>query len=130
MSENQNRGFSKYNTMSTEELEEILRLDAASAEEDSDTELLLHIMGVLADRKTGITGKTAQESWESFQENYLDEESTEALGQPFFHDVDSLAAFAAQAHNAVDEHIFLIQLGVEGGKGQGLIFVDGHREPP
>ena len=79
MSENQNRDFSKYNTMSTEELEEILRLDAASAEEDSDTELLLHIMGVLADRKTGITGKTAQESWESFQENYLDEESTEDM---------------------------------------------------
>lgn len=79
MSENQNRGirdFSKYDTMSTEELEEILRLDSeAPMEQESDTELLLYIMGVLASRPTQNTaGKTAFESWKAFQQNYLSED--------------------------------------------------------
>ena len=76
MSENRNRDFSKYDDMTTEELEEILRLDASAPEgEKSDTELLLYVMGVLADRRknTNITGKTAFEAWESFQQNYLPE---------------------------------------------------------
>ena len=83
MSDDQNRDYAKYNTMSTEELEEILRLDAASPE-DADTELLLHIMGVLANRKrnTNTAGKTAEESWESFQKNYLDEEDAEDIQEP------------------------------------------------
>lgn len=85
MSENQNRNYSKYDTMATEELEKILRLDAASLEgEDSDTELLLYVMEVLANRRrnTDITGKTALESWESFQENYLNEEYPEDMQEP------------------------------------------------
>lgn len=79
MSENQNRGtrdFSKYDAMETEDLEEILRLDADAPEgQEPDTELLLYIMGVLADRKrnSGDPGKTAQESWESFRQHYLEE---------------------------------------------------------
>lgn len=83
MSDDQNRDYAKYNTMSTEELEDILRLDAASPE-DADTELLLHIMGVLANRKrnTNTAGKTAEESWESFQKNYLDEEDAEDIQEP------------------------------------------------
>ena len=83
MSDDQNRNYAKYNTMSTEELEEILRLDAASPE-DADTELLLHIMGVLAHRQknTDTAGKTAKESWESFQKNYLDEEDAEDIQEP------------------------------------------------
>lgn len=81
MSENQNRDFSNYDSMTTEALEEILRSHTPSPEgEDSDTELLLYIMGVLANRRKPkeITGKTALESWESFCKNYLEDESSEA----------------------------------------------------
>ena len=76
MSENRNRDYSKYDAMTTQELEEILRLDASAPEgEESDTELLLYVMGVLANRKRhNSTGKTALEAWESFQRNYLPEE--------------------------------------------------------
>lgn len=83
MSGNSNRDYSKYEAMATEELEEILRLDVASPEEDSDTELLLYVMGVLANRRnTDITGKTAQQAWESFQKNYLEEEYSEDIQEP------------------------------------------------
>lgn len=76
MSENQNRGIgdlSKYDVMTTEELEEILRLDAQAPEEqESDTEMILYVMEVLAARKrnNGHTGKTALEAYESFKQNY------------------------------------------------------------
>lgn len=76
MSENRNRDFSKYDSMATEELEEILRLDAEAPEgEGADIELVLHIMEVLANRKKNSTnpGKTAQEAFESFKQNYLPE---------------------------------------------------------
>lgn len=77
MSENQNRGtidYVKYDSMATEELEEILRLDAEAPEgEASDGELLLYVMEVLAKRKRNSEnpGKTAQQAWESFEKNYL-----------------------------------------------------------
>lgn len=77
MSENLNRDFSKYETMSTEELEEILRLDAEAPEgAQSDTELILYILEVLASRRnnTNTTGNTAQKAWKSFQQNYIPEE--------------------------------------------------------
>ena len=77
MSENLNRDFSEYETMETEELEEILRLDAEAPEgAQSDTELILYILEVLANRKntSNITGNTAQKAWESFQQNYMPEE--------------------------------------------------------
>ena len=55
MSEKQSRGIgdlSKYDTMTTEELEEILRLDAQAPEEqESDIEKILYIMEVLTERK-------------------------------------------------------------------------------
>lgn len=79
MSENQNRGvrdFSMYNTMETEKLEEILRLDCEADDgHESDTELLLYVMGVLAERKKNSNTQeiTAQQAWESFQSNYLPE---------------------------------------------------------
>ena len=78
MSENLNRDFSKYETMSTEELEKLLRLDAeAPAGAEEDTELVLFILEVLARRKNAenITGNNAQKAWESFQENYMPEEA-------------------------------------------------------
>ena len=79
MSENQNRrvgNLSKYDAMTTEELEEILRLDAQAPEEqESDTETILYVMEVLAARKrnNGHTGKTALEAYESFKQNYMPE---------------------------------------------------------
>lgn len=79
MSENQNRGIgnlSEYDVMTTEELEEILRLDAQAPEEqESDTEMILYVMEVLAARKrnNGHTGKTALEAYESFKQSYLPE---------------------------------------------------------
>ena len=79
MSENQNRGIgdlSNYDAMTTEELEEILRLDAQAPEEqESDTEMILYVMEVLAARKRNNShiGKTALEAYESFKQNYLPE---------------------------------------------------------
>ena len=79
MSEKQNRGIgdmSKYDAKTTEELEEILRLDAQTPEEqESDTEMILYILEVLAQRKRndGYIGKTAQEAYESFRQNYMPE---------------------------------------------------------
>ena len=79
MSENQNRGtgdLSNYDAMTTEELEEILRLDAQTPEEqESDTEMIFYVMEVLAARKrnNSHTGKTALEAYESFKQNYLPE---------------------------------------------------------
>ena len=78
MSDNLNRDFSKYETMETEELEEILRLDAETPEGvETDTELVLFILEVLAKRKntTNLTGNTAQKAWESFEQNYMPEKS-------------------------------------------------------
>ena len=80
MSKNQNRGihdFAKYDSMATEELKDILRLDAEKPiGQASDEELLLYIMEVLAQRKRNSDnpGKTAHEAWESFQKHYLPEE--------------------------------------------------------
>ena len=55
MSEDQNRGsrdFSRYDAMTTEDLEQILRSDAsAPMEQETDTELILHVMEVLANRR-------------------------------------------------------------------------------
>lgn len=81
MSEKQNRGIgdlSKYDAMTTEELEEILRLDAQAPEEqESDTETILYIMEVLTERKrnNSHTGMTALESYESFKQNYMPEDN-------------------------------------------------------
>ena len=88
MSENMNRGsrdFSKFDTMETEELEEILRLAVeAPEEEETDTELLLYVMEVLAERRknANITGNNAQDAWKSFEENYMPENSLETKSKP------------------------------------------------
>ena len=79
MSQNQNRGnidFTIYDSMATQELEEILRLDAEMPEgQESDIDKILYIMEVLAERKrnTSHTGKTALEAYESFKQNYMPE---------------------------------------------------------
>ena len=79
MPQNQDRkqsDFSQYDALSSEELSEILRLDSETPEGNGlDIDTLLYITGVLAEReKTKNTGKTAQEAWKSFQQNYLDSE--------------------------------------------------------
>lgn len=77
MSENLNRsteGFSKYDSMSIGELEEILRADAMGPErDDSDVDEILYVMEVLAKkrRQNGIAGKTALEAYQEFQQHYL-----------------------------------------------------------
>lgn len=87
MSDNLHRGdrdFAKYDTMATEELEELLRLDSEAPEgQESDTELLLYVMEVLADReKENSTGKSALEAWESFQQHYLPSEEEDQKATP------------------------------------------------
>ena len=77
MSENLNRDFSQYDLMETEELEKILWLDAEAPEGvESDTELLLYVMEVLARRRNNnhdIAGKNAHSAWSEFQEHYMPE---------------------------------------------------------
>jgi len=80
MSENQDRGirdFSQYDTMKTEDLEEILRFDADAPEgEEPDVDVILYVLEVLADRRRNnseITGNTALEAFESFKRDYLPE---------------------------------------------------------
>ena len=79
MSENQNCGIgnlSQYDTMTTEELEEILRLDAEMPEgQESDIEKILYIMEVLAqrDKQNSHTGNTALKAYESFKQHYMPE---------------------------------------------------------
>ena len=72
------RDLSRYNHMSTEELESILRADfERPEEEESDMEKILYITEVIAQRRAGQpTGRYANvdEAWESFVDNYLPEE--------------------------------------------------------
>ena len=85
MSENRNRGtadFAKYASMATEELEEILRLDAEMPEgQESDTDKILYIMEVLTERNknNSHTGKTALEAYESFKQNYMPETDNQII---------------------------------------------------
>lgn len=88
MSENLNRStedFSKYDSMSIGELEEILRADAMGPErDDSDVDEILYVMEVLAKkrRQNGIAGKTALEAYQEFQQHYLpaiEEENIESV---------------------------------------------------
>ena len=77
MPNNQNRSnqdFSKFNSMTNEELEDILRLDAQKEEgEESDLEMLLYVMEVLAVRRKNSEnpGKAAGEAFETFKQYYM-----------------------------------------------------------
>lgn len=79
MPENNNRSqwdFSRYDSMSSEDLAQLLRLDSETPEGNGlDIDTLLYITGVLAEReKPNHTGKTAQQAWIAFQENYMPSE--------------------------------------------------------
>lgn len=84
MPQNNNRrekNFSRYDRMSAEELSQILRLDSEAPEGNGlDIDTLLYITGVLAEREKtdNNTGKTAQEAWISFQQNYMPSEEEDA----------------------------------------------------
>ena len=84
MSENlirSSQDFSKYDSMSIGELEEILRADAMGPErDDSDVDEILYVMEVLAKkrRQNGIAGKTALEAYQEFQQHYLPRPAAES----------------------------------------------------
>ncbi len=74
--------FAKYNAMSTEELQQILREDASKPEgqEETSTEALFYIMEVLAQRRRARNeGKTPEEALEAFHKYY---EEGEAPSKP------------------------------------------------
>lgn len=95
MSETQPNRFAIYDTMTTEELENLLRLDAEGAE--SDTELLLHIMDILArrNRDSSAPGKTAREGWKVFQAQYSPAVTTQKTTSSVRHWLIRFAAAAA-----------------------------------
>lgn len=80
MAGTQNRNedvFAKYNAMSTEELQQILREDASKPEgqEETSTEALFYIMEVLAQRRRARNeGKTPEEALEAFHKYYEEDE--------------------------------------------------------
>ena len=76
--ERREREFAKYDAMSTEELQQILREDASKpVGEESDSQALFYIMEVLAKRrKERNEGKSAAEALESFKNNYYTETET------------------------------------------------------
>ena len=68
------RNFSKFDEMSTEELNEILRQDSQLPDgEDSDTDAILYIMGVIAKRNQELPSSDfgdVNHAWSSFNKNY------------------------------------------------------------
>ncbi len=78
---NEENRRAQYDAMSTEELEEILRLDAELPEgQESDEEMILYVMEVLARRRRNSDnpGKTVEEAWASFEQHYLPKEDETA----------------------------------------------------
>lgn len=64
--------FAKYDAMSTEELQQLLREDASKpVGEESDTDVLFYVMEVLAKRrKERNEGKSPEEALDSFKKHY------------------------------------------------------------
>lgn len=97
------RDFSTYDTMTTETLEGILRSDVdAPVGEESDVELILHVMEVLENRRnaTGNTKKTAEQAWENCERYYLPEAEEEKMPgkkRPVCHDGHWLRHLIASA---------------------------------
>lgn len=78
MSENRNHGardFSKYDSMTMEELDEVLWFDPESPDdEEPDVELLLYVLEVRANRRRDnneVTGNTTLEDYEAFKRDYM-----------------------------------------------------------
>lgn len=91
MSETNNRNprdYSKYDSMSTEQLQEILRLDAHQNEgEGMDTEELFYVMEVLTVRRKSnpeTAGKSLQEAKAEFQKHYMPKEAPKTVVFPMW----------------------------------------------
>ena len=85
MPESRDYGGTNLSQLSTEELERILRQDAEAPEEqETDTDFLLEVMEVLAERnrENAHTPKTAEEAWESFQKHYAPKSGSGRSAQP------------------------------------------------
>ena len=85
MPESRDCGGTNLSQLSTEELERILRQDAEAPEEqETDTDFLLEVMEVLAERnrENDHTPKTAEEAWESFQKHYAPKSGSSRSAQP------------------------------------------------
>lgn len=68
------RNFSEFDSMTTEQLQDILRVDLLIPDEESDAELILHIVEVIAEREAHIhyPGTSSPEaSWERFKARHL-----------------------------------------------------------
>ena len=80
MSENKcraERDFSRFDSMSTAQLQEILRQDALQESTEPDTEKILYITEVLAKReKQRNPSAEVQRAYESFVQNYLPADQT------------------------------------------------------
>lgn len=67
--------YAKYDTMSTEALEEILRQDfLLPSDEDSDIDAILYISQLIADRETDSSADpipNVDDSWNSFKKNFI-----------------------------------------------------------
>lgn len=75
--------FAKYDAMSTDELQQILRDDASKSEgAESDTEALFYVMEVLAKRRQARNeGKSPEEALESFKQNYYTENDISSVSE-------------------------------------------------
>lgn len=75
LSNNCSSRFAKYDSMHTEELQQILRDDASNSEgQEFDMDELLYVMDLLANRQEAQhEGKTPEEALESFKQNYCPE---------------------------------------------------------
>ena len=66
------QNLSKYDAMTTQELEQILWLDSEAPEgKGLDTQTILHIMEVIDQRQRDHDPKAAQKAWDSFRQYYL-----------------------------------------------------------
>ena len=82
------RDYSKYDSMSTEQLQEILRLDAhQNVGEGMDTAELFYVMEVLTVRRKSdpkTAGKSIQEAKEEFRKHYMPKEKSHAITFPMW----------------------------------------------
>lgn len=85
--------LSKYDDMETSQLEQLLRADAVAPEVTTDTEVLLHIMGILASRRNASSPGRA---WEDFQQHYLPDKTpvrdNPKPAKPWLHHLTAAAA--------------------------------------
>lgn len=69
---NKNRDYSEYDAMTTAELNEILYRDAnKKSEDESDGELILHILEIVTEREKDNIEWDTDSAWKDFKEHYL-----------------------------------------------------------